>query len=89
MKTLDIFYNFVYHTKGNFSTGNKSVNLRDFRLYSYNALIAFYDTTVGLIVLDKTARGKMFISMTTSNHIGKLIRFLKSNCIFFNLLDIH
>ena len=60
------------------SNSNKSVSIYKnnniFELYSYNEIIAKRNLEDGTVVIyGKTAKYGNFFSMTTSNHIGKLI----------------
>lgn len=57
----------------------KTLTVRDGKIYSYNLLIAEYislpeEGFIGLLIHDHMATGLGFVSMTTSHHIGLLMR---------------
>ena len=86
VNTDQILENFVEKSDKFLRTSNKSFTLKEHKLYSYDELISFFDNST-IVVINKTAKGKAFYSMTTSTHVNKLINYLMENEIVFTLIN--
>ena len=63
-----------------FTTGNGN-------LYSYNVQIGYTRDDLSKCVVDHTAKGLGFVSVTTSSHVGKAIRYCNENGILLTVVD--
>jgi len=79
-----ILNSFVNNSRERLSTSNRSFNLIDGELYSYGEKIAFREDD-DIHVYNKTAKGWGFYSMTTSNHLSKLLNCLMKHQLTFTL----
>jgi hypothetical protein len=68
-------------------TANGSLSTVNGNLYSYNVTIGYTRHDEIKCVVDQTANGIGFVSMTTSCHVGKARRYCIDNGIMMSVID--
>ena len=74
MNNETIIQQFINQRSYDLRPSGKRLSIRDGKLYSYNLLIAEFNSQGDVIVYDHRATGRGFVSMTTSHHVSAVVR---------------